>query len=170
MILADLADIVAVRNHILTVLNDKSVSTKDDFRPLNDVRIKLDKLFVSTLREINIESLLGNKTTPPPPPEEDKQLSLNYVADRTETTWENADTVIDHPYDQLEAMYQRQQKREDPVVEANQQSKSIETSTDDEEQDLALIAARVKAQKELLKKEGRSNKRTPKATENDSSK
>ena len=39
-----------------------------------------------------------------------------------------------------------------------------------EEAELALIAERVKAQKEQLKKEGRSNKRVSKAKEDDASK
>jgi hypothetical protein len=55
MKLNDLADLVIVRNHILTVLNDKSATTKEEFRPLNAMRILLDKQFVKEVQDLNFD-------------------------------------------------------------------------------------------------------------------
>jgi hypothetical protein len=49
MNLQELAYLVAIRNHIITVLGDKSSSNKDDIRPLNAKRIALDKVFISEI-------------------------------------------------------------------------------------------------------------------------
>lgn len=45
----DLASMVSIRNHIYTVLNDKSVTSRDEFPALNQARIKIDKKFVSVI-------------------------------------------------------------------------------------------------------------------------
>lgn len=50
MKLSDLAALVTVRNHILTVINDKSVTEKGEHRYLNKVRLELDKKFVSIMK------------------------------------------------------------------------------------------------------------------------
>jgi hypothetical protein len=55
--LKDLAALVAVRNHILNVMNDKSVTNRDEFQPLNQLRIRLDKKFVELVTTIDVEAL-----------------------------------------------------------------------------------------------------------------
>lgn len=162
MNIADLAAIVTVRNHINIVMNDKTVSSKDDFKPLNEARIKLDKKFIEALRNISIENLLPStrilcEDNYKPPaacsslitPTVQEQLSLN-LSPSPDGILEEAETPPDHLDDTEQARYEES-------VELDQQ--------DPEAADLALIAARVKAQKEQLKKEGRSNKRVSKAKE-----
>jgi hypothetical protein len=60
MKISDLASLVTVRNHILTVMGDKSATTKEDFKPLNQARIKLDKRFVEIVKEIDVDDLFPN--------------------------------------------------------------------------------------------------------------
>jgi hypothetical protein len=55
MKISDLAALVTVRNHILTVINDKSVTNRDEFQPLNKVRIALDKKFVEIIKSFSYE-------------------------------------------------------------------------------------------------------------------
>lgn len=71
MKLSDLAALVTVRNHILTVINDKSVTEKGEHRYLNKVRLELDKKFVSIMKSYakaddekvvaDVESLFPNE-------------------------------------------------------------------------------------------------------------
>jgi hypothetical protein len=167
MNISDLAALITVRNHINVVMNDKGVSSKDDFRPLNDFRTKLDKKFISILRETNVDDLFelakiagicyvdigyvsSNITQPNTTEIGSSDISdFNKSASEIETdlsssdgVWEDADTTIDSPDDGRGA----------------------------EEAELALIAERVKAQKELLKKQGRSNKRVSKKKDDSSQK
>ncbi len=61
MKISDLAALVQVRNHILTVINDKSVSNRDDFKPLNDARMKLDKKFVEIVKGLDVDTIFPNE-------------------------------------------------------------------------------------------------------------
>jgi hypothetical protein len=61
--LSNLAALVAVRNHIFTVLNDKSACQKSDFQELNKIRLDLDKQFVENLKKLDINSLLEENNT-----------------------------------------------------------------------------------------------------------
>lgn len=61
MKITDLAALVQVRNHVLTVINDKSVTNRDDFKPLNEVRIKLDKKFVEVVKTLDVDSIFPNE-------------------------------------------------------------------------------------------------------------
>jgi hypothetical protein len=73
MKISDLAALVTVRNHILTVINDKSVTNRDEFQPLNKVRIALDKKFVDIVKsfsyekdekiEANVDGIFPNELT-----------------------------------------------------------------------------------------------------------
>lgn len=73
MKISDLAALVTVRNHILTVINDKTVTNRDEFQPLNKVRIALDKKFVQAVKsfsyvkdekvEANVDGILPNELT-----------------------------------------------------------------------------------------------------------
>ena len=277
MKISDLAALVTVRNHINTVMNDKGVSSKDDFRPLNDIRIKLDKKFIEVLRGTSIDDLfpnelllvkIGDDNYKPTPKDLEnwrdvfeaskkdpdfkifshnavnivkfeltKDGSITIVPDTTIPTieigssairdlneataaiekkvvkssnqisldmsssdgiWEDADTTPDHPDDEMAAAYSVEAKylqREDELKEEerlgrelsdkekakihdyyfkNEAEKEVvkdrfkeaikepEPVDDTEAAELALIAERVKAQKELLKKQGRSNKRVSK--------
>jgi hypothetical protein len=55
--LNNLAALVAVRNHIFTVLNDKSACPKSDFQELNKIRLDLDKQFVESLKQLDTSCL-----------------------------------------------------------------------------------------------------------------
>lgn len=61
MKISDLAALVQVRNHILTVINDKSVTNRDEFKPLNEARLKLDKKFVEIVKDIDVDSMFPNE-------------------------------------------------------------------------------------------------------------
>lgn len=49
----ELASLVAVRNHIYIVINDKSVTKKEDYRPLDEKRRDLDLKFVQVLLDLD---------------------------------------------------------------------------------------------------------------------
>jgi len=55
--LQDLASMITVRNHIMVVLNDVNVTGKNDYRPLDTKRKEIDKLFVKTLLDTDLDSL-----------------------------------------------------------------------------------------------------------------
>lgn len=57
MKITDLAALVQVRNHILTVINDKSVTNRDEFKPLNEMRTKLDKKFVEVVKTLDVDTI-----------------------------------------------------------------------------------------------------------------
>jgi hypothetical protein len=145
MNILELAAIVTVRNHINTVMNDKSVSNKEDFRPLNEVRVKLDKKFVSVLKELDIETCFSNNNSSPV-----LNISNSLVKKEVEKNIPEQLSLLLEDKASFERTY-------DEGVPSQDISKT--EVVDEEAADLALIAERVKAQKELLKKEGRSNKR-----------
>ena len=47
-----LASLVAVRNHIVTVLNDRNVCQKSDYQVLGKIRVELDKRFIAEIKEL----------------------------------------------------------------------------------------------------------------------
>lgn len=63
MKITDLAALVQVRNHILTVINDKSVTNRDEFKPLNEARLKLDRKFVEIVKDLDADSIFPNELT-----------------------------------------------------------------------------------------------------------
>jgi len=187
MKITDLAALVTVRNHIATVMNDKSVSGKDDFRPLNDARIKLDKKFIAALKETDVESLFSDNVViyfndpniiPAPFQETGRAVSqasetLTLELPPTDGVWEDADTTPDHPDDTEDARRSLREQRNEEIDDRRQGNlpnlAEAEAEADAEAAELALIAERVKVQKEQLKKEGRSNKRISKAKEDGAS-
>lgn len=207
MKISDLAALVTVRNHINVVMNDKGVSSKDDFRPLNDIRIKLDKKFIVVLRETNIDDLFTDQIIAARPDvfelglsaidnlssalseiESEIEKKVEIDLSSSDGVCEDADTTPDHPDDEKAALYRVQAKysqREDEMELEEKVGRNLTDKekskihdhyfpepekNDTEEAELALIAERVKAQKELLKKQGRSNKRVPKKEDDTSQK
>ena len=195
MKISDLADLVVVRNHINVVIEamssvrrtEKGDSDKTEFRTLNNTRVKLDQRFVDAIKELDLDNLFPSeyikaseqirintdgdlsisspsviKTSSPTPYVDKAVFSSQYsqmslpltqinttIVTGTDGVWEDVDTPPDHPEDTVEGRdLIHETKPEDP-----------------EAAELALIAERVKAQKEQLKKEGRSNKRVSKAKE-----
>lgn len=63
MKIEELAALVAVRNHIFTVINDKSVTGREDFRPLEAKRRELDLKFIQAIRDNNVDDLFTNEIT-----------------------------------------------------------------------------------------------------------
>lgn len=55
--LQDLANLIIVRNHIITVMNDKYITKKEETRALNDIRVKIDREFVKEVSSFNVEDL-----------------------------------------------------------------------------------------------------------------
>jgi hypothetical protein len=53
----DLANLVTVINHIPVVINDKSVTNRDEFSVLNNARTALNKKFVEGVKGLNVETL-----------------------------------------------------------------------------------------------------------------
>jgi hypothetical protein len=151
MKISDLADLVAVRNHISIVMGDKGVCSKDDVRPLNEARIKLDRKFVAALRDADVESLFSQPVIIHKENEAPQLLSPSdkvTIAQKVSQANEQLTLCLQEARDIIHA-----QPTEDSEAE------------DSEAADLALIAERVRSQKEQLKKEGRSNKRVSKAKE-----
>lgn len=61
MKIADLANLVTVRNHLLTVIADTSITPKTDVKALNDLRRNLDKKFVETIKQLDVEALFAEE-------------------------------------------------------------------------------------------------------------
>ena len=57
-----LAALVAVRNHIFTVINDRAITEKGDFAILNQKRIALDKKFVEILKGVDVEKIFSGNS------------------------------------------------------------------------------------------------------------
>ena len=57
MKLTELAALVQIRNHISVVINDKSVTNRNEFTPLNSARILLDKKFVEIVKSLDTNDL-----------------------------------------------------------------------------------------------------------------
>jgi hypothetical protein len=187
MKISDLASIVAVRNHINVVMNDKSVTTKDDFKHLNDARNKLDKKFVAELKN-DIEDFFSNDLlivkvgdsenipTAKTAPIDIDTVSVPQTPEQTTIELSNGGNIKITSKETISIKGQLSLPlNEEPKVcgflepselnDNDDKYKKTEKSVSDEESELALIAERVKAQKELLKKQGRSNKRVSKAKE-----
>jgi NACalpha-BTF3-like transcription factor len=155
MKLSELADLVTVRNHINAVINDQGLVPKTEFKPLYLTRVKLDKKFISAINELDIDKLFSDDNSIYPY----KGFSVEYA-------------LINKPVEcgaqlELPGLEPTDGVWEDPDA-STVKADEPKTEEDIEAEDLALIAARVKAQKDQLKKEGRSNKRISKA-KNDSS-
>lgn len=58
---SDLLNLIAIRNHIIVVMNDTSVCSREEYRSLNSIRIELDKKFVKTLNKFNVADLFPVK-------------------------------------------------------------------------------------------------------------
>ena len=61
MKLIDLANLVTVRNHILNVVNDRSLVNKEDGRILHNVRVSIDKKFVQGVKDLKVDELDDQK-------------------------------------------------------------------------------------------------------------
>lgn len=68
-IISDLAAMIAVRNHILIVMNDRNVTNRGDFHPLNKARVEIDKHFVEQVKKLDFDKLLKESENPQPAPE-----------------------------------------------------------------------------------------------------
>ena len=63
MKISDLAALVAVRNHISVIINDKNLTTRDEVGKLQEARHKLDKIFTKALLEESVDALLPHELT-----------------------------------------------------------------------------------------------------------
>jgi hypothetical protein len=154
MILSELADLVIVRNHINVVLNDKSVTTKNDFRALNDVRTKLDKKFVEVIKNLDLDTI-------------HKHMNISLTVPEELITYTNiTQTTSDSEFVSNVWNESNQQVVEEPINTAIELSITEEPKTEIDNTialaDDDTISKRLQAQKEQLKKEGRSNKRISK--------
>jgi len=196
MKLSDLADLVVVRNHINTVINDKSITSRDDFRPLNNARSKLDQKFVEGIKALDFDNLfyvnivkhqqaqylegLGGFGIVLPSPEGPRTSGyLNIQSDGSVSISSKDGITIKSPGIEMAQLsfplnFTTTSVVGDGVWEDPENAQRNETEVDvkvseaeedPEAAEMALIAERVKAQKELLKKEGRSNKRVSKVKE-----
>lgn len=181
MKISDLADLVVVRNHISLIMGDKSICSKDDVRPLNEAKIKLDKKFVAVLKDTDIERLFSDSVTHIFYPEAKlamKQISkaaaeqkvvqageqLTLDLSSPDGVWEDDEISSDNKTEEVRDLL-IEQKNQNPPIEIADPPIEME---DTEAAELALISERVRIQKEQLKKEGRSNKR--KSKEDDTAK
>ncbi len=63
MKITDLAAIAAVSNHIKLVMNDTTVSKKEDFKALNLARLALDKKFIEVVKNLDPDTVIPNELT-----------------------------------------------------------------------------------------------------------
>jgi hypothetical protein len=61
MKIADLANLVTVRNHLVTVIADTSITPKTEVKALNDLRRNLDKKFVESIKQLDVEALFAEE-------------------------------------------------------------------------------------------------------------
>lgn len=136
MKITDLAAIVAVRNHITVVINDKGVSNKDDFKVLNSTRVKLDRKFVEALKSFDVDSLFL---------EQDSSISKIECCYRPE--WLNKQLYLPFENDKKNPELEE--------VASLKKNKEIQKASV-EDPDLREAISR---EKENLKKQGRSNRK-----------
>lgn len=174
MKITNLAALVLVRNHILTVINDKSVTNRDEFKPLNEARLNLDKKFVKIIKDLDIDAAMSddyftvtkivdnqnsdldewktmfeNSPNIIIPTTVDNNISLATVSSSTETISKDSEIVIEQQVSVEETK---------KSVEEERKEKQKISAKDPE------ISAAIARQKEELSKQGRSNK---KAIKND---
>lgn len=175
MKISDLAALVIVRSHINAVMGDKSVCTKEDFKPLNEVRVKLDKKFISVLKETDIDSLFNplifvDNSTPVVPMTSEEIYKLYEEQKKNiflEESTKGPVYFVEEPVSVEEPLVSTEVEKlpESVNVKSTDQVDEKSIKNNDEAAELELIAERIKAQKEALKKEGRSNKRLSKMKE-----
>lgn len=150
MTIETLAYIALVRNHLLTVLNDKSASGRDQFRLLNTAKQQLDKKFIDLINDLDIESIGAKKlpevlTIPKneilPGP---GQLDLGFMVA----------TPVQEPTNSLvtASVVEPQEVRKIEALSENPNKPKVPAK------DPELLAA-INKQKQQLKQQGRSNKK-----------
>jgi|SRR5271157_6262055 len=169
MKLVDLAHLVAVINHIPIVINDKSVTNRDEFSILNNARTVLNKKFVEGVKKLNINALFEKETkllqekeviessllvdsavsavkeslTVDIPAREVSISTLNTIISQSTT----ADGQLELPLDVASLSTE--------LVNTNT---TKESEAQDPSRDSEYLAA-LKKQKEVLKNQGRSNRK-----------
>ena len=149
----DLSAIVTVRDRLNTMLNGMRIN-KDDFKDLNHALIRLDRSFLKGIQELDFDALIPSsgyiQKIEEDPDRIRGKLQEAVIFDEAQLS-----LPLDHPETAVKIKV---------VAESNVLAeKSDKENSEDAE--LALIAQRVNAQKEKLKKEGRSNKRISKAVD-----
>jgi len=161
-----LAAIVDVRNHIFTVLNDRSVTARDEVAPLDRIRIALDKKFVEALKETSIEDMFIEEVPAKRTPQK-KATKVKKVEEKIAPKVEEG-AEEKSPESQLPLKFSEAQEEEEVVpIKAPTLTKAgkealiekAESTLTEEEEDLAAIQKRIAEEKAKLKAEGRSNKK-----------
>ena len=57
--LQDLANLVTIRNHIVTLISDRNSTTREETRLLDSIRAELDRLFVKETKVADFETLIS---------------------------------------------------------------------------------------------------------------
>lgn len=157
MSLADLSNLVIVANHINEIVNDKSISTKDDVRVLNTIRTRLNKKFLEELKTLDIDSLFtksifGNVDS--------GVIALSTTHELTSDNFHVNSKYISGIYEEsnVEKVLEESEDESQPVEAAQTTALEVIKAEPIVEDELN-ISDKIKAQKDKLKKEGRSNKR-----------
>jgi len=182
MKIADLAALVSVRNHILVVINDKSVTNRADFAVLNTARMNLDKKFVEGVKGLNMDALFAVETRPVEvSPKTTLQIPLPFNTpekDTDEEVKEAVEVLVKGDVAVLKSSLKKLEEQAvrlvpsvvesvaDPIQAPEELKKdlvkaSVEKPLMSVDQDPEFQEA-LKRQKELLSKQGRSNKRIQK--------
>jgi hypothetical protein len=198
MNLHDLAALVEVRNHIPVLLNNKNLTTKGDFRLLVNAMNKLDQQFVEAVKALDYYNLFPQQVRYSLAKEPEVHTSGYIHVESAKDVMEgiqilspanpNATIKIVTEDDDLKSSPSgvwEEDLESDAEIKQTAEDKDFKifnsaiepkynhtmhndakTSDDDE----VWIAERLKAQKEQLKKQGRSNKRVSKSKEDDAKK
>jgi hypothetical protein len=147
MDIENLAALIAIRNHIVSVLNDRNLVTKDGVVALDRLRISIDKKFVEEVQKLDVNKLFEvSKPSVHPMPIEVAKVN------RVENPEEHYDLLIEKteqpqqlalPLEPKNALKKLEPVKEEPVV----------TETDE------ALAKRIAEEKAKLKASGRSNKK-----------
>lgn len=173
MKIEDLAHLVAIINHIPVVINDKSVTNRDEFSILNNLRTALNKKFVQGLKSLKVGSLFEDDNV--------TNTSHSVVITTNPSTIETVETpetfkileahqtlasvqAVSKDSDKQDENAQLELPLETAITTTTQPSDTLQKQ-EGKTQKVANVSSdpeyveALKRQKEALKSQGRSNRR-----------
>lgn len=88
MKIADLSNLVIIRNHLASVISDVSITSKNDIRELNELRRSMDKKFVECVKRLDLDCLFEDSS------KEWKGEGITSLDQKYPVEWLKIDTTI----------------------------------------------------------------------------
>lgn len=88
MKIADLSNLVIIRNHLASVISDVSITSKNDIRELNELRRSMDKKFVECVKKLDLDCLFEDSS------KEWKGEGITSLDQKYPVEWLKIDTTI----------------------------------------------------------------------------